>query len=682
MNGKYAVALLIFFAAGFSAVYAQRSADSGRQLSALEYYRLGKDYQQEQRYYEAVEMFQESVRRNPASGDTWFLLASCSYQLEEYELALQYVENAQKYIKNSGEILNLKGFCLIGLGRTDEARALFAEVLSLFPNDIDARFGIAQLDLFDGRASGAERQYSDALRREPENRRALLSLALLAHEAGKDDAVREYMQKALQYHSGDADVYYFASYIAWQDGRLEEAEGYARAALRLNGTHDSALEMLALILYEAGRYQSAVRACDDRIKINRFCAAAWYLKACSYEKLGLTDDALFAYQTGLEIAPDDEVMRTAFEHLVLRKTDVEDSRRDGWSKYHADLAAAAAEKYFSVQAKFEYRRALTIYPLNISARISYAQMLLNDGCPEAYIANLRFIQSKGVSNRNIDDAVEAYQSLLRKSLASRWNVRPFYLEKTRLKLNLYAVSGEKQLLHPGAELCTAQLMEQYFAAIPYFAVSAENEIVSGYAEAFSRARRDGADYFALVSFSENSRDATVGAAVYSGRTGNEACSFSVFRTGNGRYADAVRKVVLSIAEAFPVRSSIIARKGSLVLLDSGVSDGVSAGDVFTVVKKGEMRSADSGTQMQYEKNAVLGTVTVTAVNEDIAQGELQQAGFYDMTNIGDELILSSRVRNDSAEQSLSDNLSDETSRMTDFRERTLPRLLEMIRKIK
>ena len=41
----------------------------------------------------------EVVNQNPAFSQAWFNLAECSYKLEEFDLALTYLQNAEKYEK-------------------------------------------------------------------------------------------------------------------------------------------------------------------------------------------------------------------------------------------------------------------------------------------------------------------------------------------------------------------------------------------------------------------------------------------------------------------------------------------------------------------------------------------------------------------------------------------------------
>ena len=169
---------------------------SAQSKSALSLYNEGQRYQAAANYYRAIESYREALDLNPRYGDAWYALAYCSYELDQFELCVQYCDEALKYTASYSDIQNLKAMALISLGRLDDAKKVFNEVLTRYPNDVESRFGLAQLSLFNGSLSSAETMYLDALKRDGTNRKALLSLALISAEMGKDDVALRYVNQA------------------------------------------------------------------------------------------------------------------------------------------------------------------------------------------------------------------------------------------------------------------------------------------------------------------------------------------------------------------------------------------------------------------------------------------------------------------------------------------------------
>lgn len=644
------------------------------------FYDAGKQYQQSENWIAAIEQYQEALRINPAFVDAWYELALCTYAIDEYSLALTYLDNAENLLINKVEAKNLKGFCLIGLQKLEEARSVFLSILKDYPNDVDARFGLAELDLFDGKISSAEEWYEAALQRQTTNRKALISLALISHELKKDAETKLYIEQAMEFHSGSPEVFYFAAYLDMLENKLTEAEGKARTAISLNKKYDPGYEILSNILFREGRYNEVVDVCDTRIASNRDLQTAWYLKALSLSKQNKIEETIKAFSDGLEISPQNEIMRSAMELYVTANTPVEDSRRKQWASYHTEKAKEALEKFYSDAALYEYQRSLRINPLDNSVRKLYAELLLRDGFPEAYLEQIKFIQ-KTDKSREIAEIVETYSSLTRKTLTTRWNINSFLLDKSRIKFGLYFLGNAPQLIHPEAERITTAMLADYFTSRQYFKVSANNASVEGYADAFNKARKAQQDYFGLLSFSESEREISVSLVFYSGRTGNEAFKTEVYRIGNNRYVQTLQKIVESIEDAFPVRGKIIARKDSQILVDVGLREAIEKDNKFTVVKKGRLTTADSGIGIFYNESDVYGTITITNVGEEVSQGSFVSKGFYDRINVGDEVFLvkdsPENENKDSSEADLEGQILQDLKN-----EPKMPMLIELIKNIK
>lgn len=650
----YAVVACVALSGSF--ISAQASS-----TNALELYGKARRAQQEGDYYGAVESYREALLVNPQFGDAWFNLATCVYNLGEYDLCVEYADNAIRYSRDLSDIKNLKGMALINLGQLDAARTVFNEVLKKYPNDIDARFGLAELNIYNGSLSSAENLYLDALKRDNRNRKALLSLALVSAEEGNDKKSERYVNQAIEYHNGDPEVYYLASYLAMKRGELSNAERYVRSALQINANYDRAYELLSSILYSQKRYNEVIEICDYRISRNRKLTGAWYLKGLSQMRLNDNEEAINTFSTGLSIDPQDEVMRFALEQLVDKTLLVEDSRRKAWADYHISKAREYNRNFDGPSERYEYQKALALDPLNTSARQAFANMLERDGFYEIYLHQLKFIKAnetttsvtavqtdentpKTTVNRTEqqiknDDTIEALDSLMSNNLSNRWNVDPFYLDKTRWNIGIYFTQNPAQIIHSDVDEIVSVAAGEIFEGIPSASVDVRTTAIKGYGEAYRAARISERDYFVILSAKETERTFSLDATVYSGRTGTKTKDVHIYRTGNDRIAKALRRLRQALLDILPIRGTILNDATNTLLVDLGKSDGIVKDAVFDVVKKGRIKTVDTGTGVVYNSSDILGTFTVTDVNEEISQGIYKKKGFYDTLNIGDEIVL-------------------------------------------
>lgn len=608
-------------------------------------YESGKRLQNDSQWYSAIEKFQEAVVLNAAYWEAYKGLAECFYALGEYTQALAHVDKAESLRKKNSDLLNLRGFILIGLARMDEARKEFETVLAMLPNDASARFGLAEIEILAGRISSAANFYIEALRRNPENRKALLSLAILSNETGNQAASREYINRALKYHGDNPQVFYFAAYLSQLQGSLEEAEKRIRTAISLKPDYDEALALLSTIYMNTGRYSEAIQICDQRISLSRDSSGVWYVRALAYEKMGRFSDALKSSATGLEINPEDEILRALSDNISMSYLSLENESRKSASAWHADKAASFERKKLSDQALYEYRRALKINPYDYNIRSAYAKQLLNKGFTVRFVEQLEFIQSIGKSSVIINDSVESYRKMLSSALPAKWNIDPLYLEKAHTSIGLYYYRNAKNLIHTDAERLTAVMIADalnYDQKIRAYAADTPSQ---SYAEAFRRSRTSSDKYFGLVSFKETERDLNITVDLYVSSSGSKAGSFSVYRTGNDRYANAVRRIAQRISESIPVYGVLLARHQQEVVLDLGKSDKVIIGSKFDIIPVEALSHLSEGIGIRYDKKDVLGTIEITEYSDDISQGKLTIAGFYDRIKKGDIAVPVDAVQN-------------------------------------
>lgn len=643
---KIFIVNLIFFAMVCSICFSQNNSAS--------LYKKALEFQQREDWQSASQYFLDTVHANPAYGDAWFRLAQCTYQLGQYELVLTYLDTAEKYSRSNNAIKNLRGMCYISLGRTKDAKAIFESVLRSSPNDLESRFGLAEIELLDGKISAAEVMYKEAISRDPTNRKALLSLAFISSQLGKQREAQNYMNTAMRFYSGEASVHYMSAGLAAMNGNYAEAERQARNSIELNAGHNKSYEMLASVLFEQKKYNEVISASDAIIKRNRNSSLAWYLKGLAFQKLGRIQDAISAWSTGISISPQDEVMRFALELQVAKDLAIEDGRRKNWASYHIKNADNFSKRFDFTGASFEYQRALKVDPINETARLAFANMLELNGLHELYLEQLKFLQNirenreRTIRQIRMDDRVEAFDSLLEDALSKKWGVQPFYMDKIRWHLGIYYTQSKMQFVHADNARITAEAAKDMFSGISVTAVKALASPVAGFAEAYRNARNANEDYFVVLTVNEGERDITLSATMYSGRTGSVVKEMSFYGTGNNRYVNVLRRFRSDILSSLPIRGKILDRSGFDLLIDVGKSEMIKNGAVFNVVRKGYLKTSDTTVGVTYSEEDLLGSITVTEAGEEVSEGFLTKRGFYDNVNIGDEVILFSLPKEENA----------------------------------
>ena len=162
---------------------------------------------------------------------------------------------------------------------------------------------------------------------------------------------------------------------------------------------------------------------------------------------------------------------------------------------------------------------------------------------------------------------------------------------------------------------------------------------NSFSTAFRTARESGADYFLILTITENERDLSLKGELFVGRTGSPAATFSSFRTGPDRLRNAGKNIADQLSAALPFRSELAARQAGQGLIDKGRADGVKTGNVYDIVKKGRISIKNDGIGLVYSAGDVIGTIAINEADEEVAAGNLTRNGNYDRIEPGDEVVL-------------------------------------------
>ena len=593
-------------------------------------------------YYSAIEIYQVILKENKNYNLVFTRLAECFYALNEYDQAFDFVQKALVYRQTDVELETLKGFILIGLDKVDEARAVFSSLLNLQPNDVNAKFGLAEIEISEGRISVARDIYKEILLIRPENKKALLAMSIIEHQSNNKKEANKYIKKALKYHGNDEVTSYFAAYINTLDEKYETAEAYLDTALKINADYDDALSLLASVLYESERYFEVIKVTDRQISKNKKAHVAWYIKTLALLKLGRQEEAMQTAKITLALLPTSEIYRMLLEEITLEVLDFEDKFRKELSKYHSEKAEGFNNKNETEKAFFEYRRALRMYPYDVKSREAYAKLLLRKGYPQRYFDELQFIKSIGKPSTRITDSIEAYAKILDSSLLKKWNIDDLYLDKNHISMGLFfSKDGSIVSLSETGRLVTNAISD-VFSYNRRFKINVYTESPTTYIEAFKMAREKGDAYFALIKLNESNNDLTLTMELYISRTGSLAKTFNVYRSDNDRYSLAIRRLSTLVASAMPVLGVILERWQHNVLLDIGKNDFVgeeAEKAKFEIVDKAKLKANKDDLTIVYDDDAILGYFNITKMEEDVCEGEIRERGFYDKINKGDYVVV-------------------------------------------
>jgi tetratricopeptide (TPR) repeat protein len=611
---------------------------AGEQPDPKELYQRGRTEQARSNLLGAVELYRAALIGNPHYVKPLIGLAEVFFTLEEYEEALTYLKEAQKYDQTNLDLIVLEGRIAIAMNQPERARKLFESVLVKEPNNLEARFGLAELDIAQGRTRNASRRYIETLKIRPESQKALLSLVLLSEAEGDRAAAEAYLELALKYHNYDARVHYAAGRFSMEEGSLDRAESYLRTAIALDPDYTEAKRLLAQVYLLQGQPELAIDVLRQILTTDRDIPLVWYSLGLAYERSGDPEQGIRSLAQALRLQPDDEIARIVLENIALSQLAIDDPIREHYASYHLERGARFRERNYLDKALLEYRRALRLQPEAKEPRLQYAELYRLMGFAEKYMNELKVLRDLGYTDEQILDDIEIIESTRYDSVSARWGIEQYALDRERFSLALYHLKPATREIHPFAGEAAVAYLHDLLKRYPTLDVLDTTSDVDSFEAAFREARSLGADYFLLMHIEESQRSFTTVLEQYLTSTGKRLQSYQVFRTGNDRVQDNFNILAERIFKALPLRGNLLARQFDRGVIDLGLYDELDSGVELAIVRKGEVRLRNDRIGVIADDRDILGTFTVEILDEVISEGVVAKRSFFDLINAGDQII--------------------------------------------
>lgn len=598
--------------------------------------RRGDDALDRGNYFEAVEAYRLALAGNPNFVDALVGLAEAFYRLEEYDQAQTTIDRALRLARRSPRVLNLSGLIAIGRGDLAAAADAFDRVIELEPNNVDAAIGRAELELAQGRSVAAAQTLERALALEPNLRKALLSLVLVYEHLGEQATAERYLELARSVHRDRPEVHVLAAEYHLRASDLDEAARAARTAQAIDAGNTAAARLRAEIALERESYLEAATIAEELIARDRSDVRAWFIRAVSRYRLGELDSALTSVRTILRVDPENESARVWAEWVALRELELDDPVR-------AELAAARADEGRTLERSFRYERALNAYrralrlaPLDVNLRRTYAELFRRMNLNASYLQELTIVQANADDDEALDRTVGVFRSALAGSVARRYEVDQFTIDRSASPIALYLTPGST-FRYPQSAEAHLDFLVRTLRGVEGIDV-ADSGLVGGYAQAFARARRAEADFFIVVEMTMGERRTVVDGTLHVGRTGSPAASVRSVRSGPQNVTAAVDAFAAELRRTVPTQGRIVRRTGARVVIDLGRRDGVAVGAAFDVVDAGTVAVAADEPRFIFDAGAFVGTVTITAVDDLISEATVDPAGLVDRVSLGDLVL--------------------------------------------
>ncbi|SOB59769.1 Diguanylate cyclase and serine/threonine protein kinase with TPR repeats [Pseudodesulfovibrio profundus] len=179
------------------------------------------------------------------SADRRFMDGDVYGAIEEFKLAL--VDDEKNLLAR-----NSLGICYAQLGKYEEARQYFEEVITYDQSDILALYNLGWANHRLNNLQKAEEAYRLCLEVEPEHVYSLMRLGTLEENGGRLDEAMELYLRAAEQDGGERMVLRPLARVAYKKGDIEGTREYLHLALNADHNDHQAMHMLAKLYLDQG----------------------------------------------------------------------------------------------------------------------------------------------------------------------------------------------------------------------------------------------------------------------------------------------------------------------------------------------------------------------------------------------------------------------------------------------
>jgi tetratricopeptide (TPR) repeat protein len=235
----------------------------------------------------AAEQFQAALKIDPHSSAAAFSLAEVFHSQKKYAAETYYLR--QTLASNPPKQLEFQARLALGavqdqIGHADEAVAELRRLIAAFPDSSEAHYNLANAYARHFRYKEARIEYEQALRLDPGNNAARLSLAKALLEIGENSAAIPIVLDYLHRVPEDYEGYLVLGQGYRRVGELSKAEEPLRRAIELKPDSYESRYFLGVVLAGTGKAEEAIQQLMAAEKASPGAPGAHYELSVLYAK--------------------------------------------------------------------------------------------------------------------------------------------------------------------------------------------------------------------------------------------------------------------------------------------------------------------------------------------------------------------------------------------------------------
>jgi tetratricopeptide (TPR) repeat protein len=276
----------------------------------------------------ALDVMRRMVDHHPENAYAWMALCRMAVQAGELEQALEAVDQALVYAPGLPAAIILKAQVLVRLDRKEDATWVLRQAVAAHPEDADLHFAYGRMLLDANELEQARAQFAEVVKLEPDNIDGLYSLALLELETRQFKSGEQHLKQLLELNERQQNAYYYLGYAAREQGNDEAALEWFGKVESGDYWSQSQLSIAAILIRQDKLDEMQDHMQTLRQKNPDQSVQLYILEGQVLSDAGLTQSAYDLYTTALTANSDNEDLLYARALTAEKLGDLAAAERD------------------------------------------------------------------------------------------------------------------------------------------------------------------------------------------------------------------------------------------------------------------------------------------------------------------------------------------------------------------
>jgi Flp pilus assembly protein TadD len=228
------------------------------------------------------------------------MLGLAHFRCENYSRAIAIISSLPR-AKHDVELLHALGVSLVRSGRTEEAAAIFSELLRNNPDNADVQIFLAHAYAQQKQANEAISSFRKALELNPRLPGIHTAIGKLLLKNGSLSEAEKEFRDELSLYEADLEAQYLLAFTLDLEGKPEEAVSLLNKVLQRQPNHSNARYTLGKILIRKNDLAGALEHLEIAVKIDPDDSSKHFQLGEVYRKLGRREEAQRQYVTSQEL---------------------------------------------------------------------------------------------------------------------------------------------------------------------------------------------------------------------------------------------------------------------------------------------------------------------------------------------------------------------------------------------